>query len=154
MITGVKYCLADYLLSIKLPENFARLVGLENNQNLVIGGEGSYLDSITFEYNSDMVSTKGDHTGSWVHDINLDRTGKASISINQMSDKVAKFKTIVNLFYSHDFIEGCQLSLQDSLGNEVASGQDALFVKIPSQEMKSESDNQTWELTIGRLTFN
>jgi len=153
-MNGIKYCLADYLLAIKLPEEFATLVGLGNNQNLVIGGEGSYLDSITLEYNQDMVSTRGDYTGSWVHEINLNRTGKASITIHQMSDKVAKFKTIVNLFYSHDFTEGCQLSLQDSLGNEIASGQDALFIKIPNQEIKTESDYQTWELTIGKLTFN
>lgn len=150
----MKYCLADYLLSIKLPSNFAILVGLGENQNLVIGGEGSYLDSITLEYNQDMVTTKGDNTGSWVHDVNLNRTGKATISIHQMSDAVAKFKKIINLFYTHNFTDGCQISLSDNLGNEVASGQDVLFVGIPNQEMKTESDFQNWELTIGRLTYN
>lgn len=146
------YSLAKYKLSIQLPENFASQVGLGDSSIISIGGEGSYLDTISYSYTGDMYSTKGDTTGSWVHDKNLDRTGSVSISIHQLSPQIAMFKKVVNLYYqSGDNYEGLQLSLKDSAGQEIMSAEDCFFTQIPEQSFKDTSDSQTWNLTCGRI---
>lgn len=150
-----RYSLANYTLAITLPTDLATPLGLSGQESLVVGGEGSYLESMTVELDNDMFNTKGDSTGSWVHDKNLSRTGKVNISLNQMSDRVAKFKKIVNIYYqSGTDYEGCNLSLADNNGNEIVNCTDCYFVKIPSQEYGSESANQQWSLTCGQIIFN
>lgn len=150
----MRYSLATYILSIKLPTDFAQQVGLENDDVITVGGEGSYLDSFSFSFEHDLFSTKGDATGSWVHDKNLSRVGSCEISIHQLSDKVALFKKIMNLYYqaSNDF-DGLNLILEDSSGRSIINCEDCYFSKIPNQAFGAESANQTWNLTCGRITL-
>ena len=150
-----RYSLANYTLAITLPSELATILGLTGSESLVVGGEGSYLDTFAVELDNDMFSTKGDATGSWVHDKNLSRVGKAEISLNQLSDRVAKFKKIVNIYYqSGTDYDGVNLSLVDNQGNEIAICVDCYFIKIPRQEFGQESGNQTWSLTCGQITFS
>lgn len=149
-----RYSLATYILSIKLPQDFAEQVGLGENSIVTVGGEGSYLDSFSFSYEKDLFTTNGDATGSWVHDKNLSRVGTCSISIHQLSDKIALFKQIMNLYYqaSNDF-DGLTLDLIDSSGKNIIKCEDCYFSKIPDQNFGAESDNQEWSLTCGRITM-
>lgn len=150
-----RYSLANYTLAITLPSELATILGLTGSESLVVGGEGSYLDTFVVELDNDMFSTKGDATGSWVHDKNLSRVGKAEISLNQLSDRVAKFKKIVNIYYqSGTDYDGVNLSLVDNQSNEIANCVDCYFIKIPRQEFSQESGNQTWSLTCGQITFS
>lgn len=150
-----RYSLANYTLAITLPSELATILGLTGSESLVVGGEGSYSDTFAVELDNDMFSTKGDATGSWVHDKNLSRVGKAEISLNQLSDRVAKFKKIVNIYYqSGTDYDGVNLSLVDNQGNEIANCVDCYFIKIPRQEFGQESGNQTWSLTCGQITFS
>lgn len=150
-----RYSLANYTLAITLPSELATILGLTGSESLVVGGEGSYLDTFVVELDNDMFSTKGDATGSWVHDKNLSRVGKAEISLNQLSDRVAKFKKIVNIYYqSGTDYDGVNLSLVDNQSNEIANCVDCYFTKIPRQEFSQESGNQTWSLTCGQITFS
>ena len=150
-----RYSLANYTLAITLPSELATILGLTGSESLVVGVEGSYLDTFAVELDNDMFSTKGDATGSWVHDKNLSRVGKAEISLNQLSDRVAKFKKIVNIYYqSGTDYDGVNLSLVDNQGNEIANCVDCYFIKIPRQEFGQESGNQTWSLTCGQITFS
>lgn len=150
-----RYSLANYTLALTLPAELATLLGLTGSENLVVGGEGSYMDSFTVELDNDMFSTKGDATGSWVHDKNLSKVGKVNISLHQLSDRVAKFKKIVNIYYqSGTDYDGVNLSLVDNLGHEIVNCVDCYFTKIPSQEFGAESANQTWTLTCGQVTFS
>jgi len=146
------YSLSNYKLAIQLPEEFAAKVGLENNNTISIGGEGSYLDTLSYSYNSDMYSTKADATGSYVHDKNLDKSGTITINIHQMSPQIALFIKIVNLYYqSGNDYEGLQLSLKDLMGQEVMAAESCFFTKIPDQSFGQESDNQSWNITSGRI---
>ena len=47
-----RYSLANYTLAITLPSELATILGLTGSESLVVGGEGSYLDSITISLNS------------------------------------------------------------------------------------------------------
>lgn len=150
-----RYSLANYTLALTIPSDFASQIGLTGNESLVVGGEGSYLDNFSIEMDNDMYTTKGDATGSWVHDKNLSRTGKVTIVLHQLSDKVAKFKKIVNLYYqSNTDYDGVNLSLVDNQGNELANCQDCYFQRIPTQEFGQESGTQSWILTCGAITFS
>lgn len=147
------YSLSKYILSIVLPEDFAQNVGLENDKTINIGGEGSYLDSISFEYEKDMFSTKADTTGSWVHDKTLAANGTVKISLHQLSPQIDKFKKIVNLYRQSGVnYDGLQIGLKDSESNEIMSAQDCFFTQIPTQSFKSESETQEWSLTCGKIT--
>lgn len=149
-----RYSLATYILSIKLPQEFASQVGLAEDSVISVGGEGSYLDSFGFSYDNDLFTTRGDTTGSWVHDKNLSRTGTCTISIHQLSDKVALFKQLMNLYYqSTNDYDGLHLILEDSLGRKIVDCEDCYFSKMPDQNFGRESENQSWSLTCGRITM-
>lgn len=150
-----RYSLANYTLAITLPSDFAAEIGLSENESLIVGGEGSYLDSFSVEMDNDLYTTKGDATGSWVHDKNLSRTGKVTITLSQLSNKVAKFKKIVNLYYqANSEYDGVQLSLADNQSGNIVNCSDCYFQRIPTQEYGSESGTQAWILTCGQITFS
>ena len=146
------YNLSKYKLAIQLPEEFASKVGLENDNTITVGGEGSYLDTLSYSYNADMYTTKADATGSYVHDKNLDKSGNITISIHQLSPQIALFKKIINLYYqSGNDYDGLQLSLKDLSGQEIMSAESCFFVKIPDQNFGQTSENQTWNITSGKI---
>lgn len=149
-----RYSLADYILTITLPTEFASDLQLASN-TISVGGEGSHTESINISTDNNIWTTEGDATGSWVHSKNLNRVGKASVSLSQLSENVAKFKKICNVYYtSGTDYDGITLSLTDSLGNNIATCNDCYFTKVPSQDFGNTAANQTWELTCGQITFN
>ena len=144
-----RYCLANYILTADIPED----IGF-GTQSVSIGGEGSYLDSISIDLNEDMFSTQGDNTGSWVHIKNLNRTGKVTISIKQVSDKIAIFKSLVNVYMNVDSeASGMTLTLRNTLNNTVAICEDCVITKIPEQSFSSEPGTQSWTFNAGKITF-
>lgn len=144
-----RYCLADYILTVDIPED----VGF-GTQSVSIGGEGSYLDSISISMSTDMFSTEGDATGSWIHTKSLDRTGSVTISVKQISDKIAIFKSLVNVYMNlNTESSGMTLTLRDMLNNTIAICEDCVISKIPDQEFSSTPSSQSWTFNAGRITF-
>lgn len=154
----MRYSLADYILSITLPNNLAQDLNFDK-PTFTIGGEGSYLDKIEFELLNDLFSTEGDSTGSWVHNKNLSRVGTCTITVQMLSEKTTVFKKVCNIFYqassaavNRDY-DGCTLSLSDNYGNEIVTAIDCYFTKVPSLSLQVESQKQDWVLTCGSITF-
>lgn len=145
----MKYSLADYILSITT--NDASLTQMFGN--VTVGGEGSALDSISISTSQDLWNTTGFATGAWVHNKNLSRVGTVEVSISQLSEKVAKFKQMVNIFYSGDY-DGFTFTLSDSYGNKVCTCVDVYPTKIPNQSFGSDAAMQSWSFTAGEITFN
>lgn len=159
------YSLADYTLTIKYnddnesvtPSVVKSIIG----SGYTIGGpgnngEGSFVGSITVSRNSSLWDTSGDHTGSWVHNQNLDRTGAITISINQISEDVIKFAQICSAYETiQGKYGGLQLIVTSANGVQgiVATGDDCFIKQIPSQNLGDSADNQPWEFTCGRIQF-
>ena len=144
-----RYCLANYILTADIPED----IGF-GTQTVSIGGEGSYMDTITISLTDDLFKTEGDNTGSWVHIKNLNKTGTAKISIKQVSDKIATFKALVNIYSNlNTEASGMTLTLRDTLNNTICVCEDCLLTKIPDQKFASDPDTQEWIFTCGKITF-
>lgn len=147
----MKYSLADYILTVTVPDKLSALLGFKT---INVGGEGSYLDSIKFSNTSDMWSTKGDATGGWVHNKNLDLSGKCDVTLNQLHDSVARFKRVVSIYYSSSTeMQGLTLTLKDRNGGVIVTGIDCLITKTTDQEFSSEAATQTWSFTCGRIVY-
>lgn len=145
----MKYSLANYILSIQPNDTTLRTMF----SNVSIGGEGSASDSIVITLDNDIWKTSGFATGAWVHDKHLARNGKVTISVSQLSEKVAKFKQMCNIFYNGEY-DGFTLSLVDNTGNKVCTCVDCYITKIPDQEFKESAQMQTWTFTCGEITFD
>lgn len=145
----MRYSLANYILSID--SNDERIKSLFGT--ISIGGEGSYLGSIAVGLATSMFSTSGYATGGWVHNKNLDRHGTTSITLNQLSDKVAKFIQLCKLFYQEDY-DGFTLSLSDINGNKIATMVDCYISQIPQQDYGDSAADQTWTFNCGQINFN
>lgn len=144
-----RYCLANYILTIDIPED----IGF-GSTSVSIGGEGSYLDSITISRPTEMFKTEGDSTGSWVHTKSLDKTGTVTVSIKQVSDKIAVFKALMNVYGNlNTEADGLTLTLRDTLNNDICICEDCLIDKIPDQSFEAEPKSQSWSFTCGRITF-
>ena len=146
-----RYALVNYILSIDIPDDVASDFGTSSIQ---IGGEGSYLNQISIGLKSDLYATQGDNTGSWVHVKNLDKTGTVEIQIKQVSDAIARFKALCNIYYSLSTeADGLTLTLRDLNNNTIAICNDCVLNKIPDQTFGNEPENQTWTFNAGSITF-
>ena len=145
----MRYSLANYILSIE--PNDATIKAYFGT--ISIGGDGSYLGSINLSLANAMMTTQGYATGGWSHSKNLDRHGTASLTLNQLSDAVAKFIKLAKLFYTADY-DGFTLSLSDINGQKVASCIDCYIDKIPDQDFGEKAADQTWTFTCGQINFN
>ena len=149
----MKYSLADYTLSINIPQSLQAIFG----QSFTIGGRDNATDSISVELDNDQWSTESYATGAYVHNKNYSRTGKVSISMSQLNDAVAKLKRIGMKLYSGDY-DGVTLSLdQAAIGKandgDVFTATDCYLIKIPAQEFGENAGKQTWTFTCGQITF-
>lgn len=144
-----RYCLANYILTVDIPED----IGF-GAQSISIGGEGSYTDSITVHRDKAMFSTQADDTGSWVHTKSLDAHGYVDVSIKQVSDKIATFKALMNIYRNIDSeASGMTLTLCDTLNNPICICDDCVLENVPDQAFANEPANQTWRFLAGRITF-
>ena len=144
-----RYCLANYILTADIPED----IGF-GTQSVSIGGEGSYMDTITVVMNNPMFTTQGDYTGSWVHVKNLDQTGQIQVAIKQVSDKIATFKALMNVYRNLDSeATGMTLTLRDTLNNTIAVCEDCVISTIPEQSFGATPANQTWTFNAGKISF-
>lgn len=148
----MRYSLANYILSIA--SNDSKISQLF--KNVQIGGEGDALSTINIQTTDRLWETDSFATGAWVHNKNLSRVGTCEVSISQLSDAVAKFKTFVAYFYGEsadDNIEGVTLTLSDSNNKVIATCEDCYPVQIPSQEFGTKAAEQRWQFTCGRITY-
>lgn len=143
-----RYSLADYRLSIDSNDpTIKSMFG-----TISIGGEGSYLGSVIVSQNSALWNTKGFATGAWVHDKNLDRTGKCQINIHQLANDVVKLIRLCNIYYSGNY-GSSTIIVSDNLGNKVATCNDCFIEKIADQSFSESSENQSWTFTCGKVIF-
>lgn len=144
-----RYNLANYLVSIT-PNDTT----LQNMfPNVVIGGEGSMMDTITISRDNDMWSTTGFSTGGWVHNKNLSKIGKVLINISQLSERIARFKQMCEVYYGADY-DGFTLSVMDNSGRKVCTCIDCYVQKIPDQRFGPTADMQEWGFTCGEVNYN
>lgn len=143
------YSLANHILTVALPQALIAQFGADY---ISIGGEGSYLDSVTVSISNDLFQTVGDYTGSWHHNKNLNAQGTVSVSLNQMSPQVARFKRLCNIFKNGDY-DGLTLTLKTLQGTLISTAVDAYITKIPDQAFQTTAQSQTWSFTSGKVTI-
>lgn len=148
----MRYSLANYYLSIdNANEKVKALFG-----DVRIGGEGDAVSSISVSTSNNLWDTQGYATGAWVHNKNLSRVGTAEISLSQLTDAVAKFKTFVNYFYlasDENDVQGSTLTLTDSSGKIICTCYDCYPVKVPAQEFGATAAEQRWSFTCGKVVY-
>lgn len=160
-----RYSLTDYVLSVKVPDELREvfLIGddtIDSASNVIsIGGDGSFVGSITVETPNAQWTTEGDATGSWVHNKSKNQVGTISVSINQISDKVLLLERLYTTYYGADTVtEGLTLTLSKATGNgnqqPVCTGTDCYLASRPSFEAGSTAANRSWSFTCGRITFS
>lgn len=143
-----RYSLANHILSIKPNDG-----GISTFGTIEVGGEGSYLDSVSISTPTNLWNTQGFATGGWIHDKNLSRIGTVDITLNQLSDQVKKFITMCENYYGGDY-NGFTITLSKNDGSKIASCIDCYISKIPDQSYGQSSANQTWTFTCGQITYN
>lgn len=149
----MRYSLSNYTLSIASTNTVIN----ELFETVQIGGEGDALSSITIQTENRLWETESFATGAWVHNKNLSRVGTCEISISQLSDAVAKFKTFIDYFYTGDNgtdVGGVTITLNDANSNVVATCIDCYPTQIPAQEFTAKASEQRWQFTCGRISFN
>lgn len=145
----MKYSLSNYILTIKTKDTELFNIFKE----LTVGGQGTTVGSISIQMNASLFETTSFPTGGWVHSKNLDRTGTVSVTLNQLSNIVAKFKQLMNAYYATD-CDSLTMTISDLDGNEVASCEDCFPTKFPNQEYAEKAASQTWSFTCGKISIN
>lgn len=147
----MRYSLADHVVTIGLPPDVSNASGLP--KTISIGGEGSYLGSISISRNSPLFTTTGDATGSWHHDKNLNKTGKVTLQINQLAPQVAQLISLFKLYEkSSTLTDGLTIVVTE--GNDtVASCNDCYVDQVPEMSFGDTASNQSWSLTCGEVMY-
>ena len=161
-----RYSLADYILTLKIPNNASIPESLRNKSfsiggpGIENGGKGSFLGQISISRNVDAWSTEGDATGSWVHNKNNDKTGSCEVRIRQVSDDVVRLANIAQIYESiQDNVEGLTITITSAFSNSI-SGSDVIVTcndcyiqKIADLEFAAEAQEQAWTFTCGQIFF-
>lgn len=145
----MKYCLADYILSIQCNDaTLRRMFG-----NIAIGGDGeaNALDTISISYKDTLWETESYATGAWVHNKNLSRVGTISLNLNMLSEYTAILTRLCKQYYSINNYGGLTISISDRNGNEIAKGIDCYPVKIPDLNLQATAQMNEWQFTCGQI---
>ena len=158
------YSLADYTLSVKVPDELREifLTGTSDTNDasdntITIGGTDSYMGSIQIRLATPQWSTNGDSTGSWVHNKSLDRHGTVQVEINQVSDMSALLTRLFQTYYSADSTtEGLTITIQKMVAGEpkqVCSCEDCYISNMSNIQYGDSARNIEWEFTCGNIVF-
>lgn len=160
------YSLADYQLTIGFPERVAQKLGLKDEfGNLLtsyqIGGpgengEGSFVGRIGVERNEAAWSTEGDKTGSWVHNKSLNKTGRITLDLTQISDQTIDLYHLCQIYESIEGnVEGLTLTINTNAEDStpLVTGIDAYIAKQPDYPMDETAQRLTWEFTCGQILY-
>lgn len=162
-----RYSLADYQLTIGIPQNVAQRLGLRDAQgnllsSFTIGGpgengEGSFLGQISAQRTANLWETEGDATGSWVHNKNLNRTGTIELQIRQISDQVIELSQLCDIYEAvQEGVEGLTLTISSSAtddGSPVVTGVDCYIQKQADLTLADTAQMLTWSFTCGQVMF-
>lgn len=148
----MKYSLAYYTLTLKTDDPELNSIFSE----LSFGGNGSAVGEITASYSNDLWSRSDYATGGYVHEQNLNRSGKITVSVNQLCKHIGKLINLCNAYYGKAEtvgLNGLTISLTDGDGKEILSAIDCVPVKIQDQKYSEKSGNQDWEFDCGEITI-
>lgn len=152
-----KYSLADYIVTISIPA-----IDGSAPRTINIGGpgdnqDGSFVGEIKVTRTSDLWTTKGDNTGSWVHNKNLDRSGTVTINLNQISDSVIQLMQLC-ITLEKSKVDPITIGVAPAVANGVTSSfvecYDCYLAKISDQTFGNSAQDQTWTFNVGRVTFD
>lgn len=146
----MKYSLANYILSVE--PNDSQIKDMFGG-TIAIGGEGSYLGSISLSLANPQWSTTGYATGAWIHSKNLDRHGTVTVTLSQLSDPVSRFIQVCARNYGNDY-DGFTLSLSDISGKRIATCVDCYITQIPDQTFADTAGTQSWSFTCGQINYS
>lgn len=153
-----RYSLSDYIVTINIKDidsNLSQLVG----ETISIGGEGSYVGSISLKYlnNNGMYNIDADDTGSYVYNRSLNLSGQIDISLNQISPAATKLRTIFNYYLSQDLLNPFTITLSqsnaDGTQTKISNMIDCMITSLPEQKYESSAGMQTWSIQCGKLIF-
>lgn len=161
-----RYSLADYQLTLGIPQDVARKLGLSapngGQYSFSIGGpgengEGSFVGQISVSRTNSLWETEGDATGSWVHNKNLNRTGTIELQIKQISDQVVELAQLCDIYESiQEGVEGITLTVSSSgedTGSPIATGIDCYIQKQADLTLAPTAGTLTWTFTCGQVMF-
>lgn len=162
-----KYSLADYQLTIGIPQSVAQRLGLRDEQgnsltSFTIGGpgengEGSFLGQIVASRTTNLWETEGDATGSWVHNKNLSRVGTIEVQIRQIADQVIELAQLCDIYASiQENVEGLTLTVNSSASDEstpMVTGIDCYIQKHADLTLAETAGTLTWTFTCGQVQF-
>lgn len=141
-----RYSLADYTMTVDIPGYGALTFGGPGENQL-----GSFIGQIAVSRNSEMWTTEGDVTGSWVHNKSLNKTGTISMQIRQISDDIIRLFDIARTYEGSDSSEiGATITI--SRGTQtVLTGKDCYLTKMADQTFGDAAEMQTWVWTCGQI---
>lgn len=162
-----KYSLADYQLTIGIPQSVAQKLNLKDAEgnlltSFTIGGpgengEGSFVGQIVASRGNNLWETEGDATGSWVHNKNLNKTGTIELQIRQISDQVIELAQLCDIYESvQENVEGLTLTVNSSATEEttpMVTGVDSYIQKQADLTLAETAGMLTWVFTCGQVMF-
>ena len=143
------YSLANYKLTLTTNDEVLKATF---GESLTIGGQGKKIGSIKINQTNAPYSIQSFATGGYYYDKSLDRHGDVTINLNQLAEEIAKFKTLLNLYYTGDY-NGFTIVLTTNENVKVAECIDCLMTGVPSQDFGTTAGNQDWTFSSGQITF-
>ena len=144
------YSLANYKMTITTSDTTLKRVF---GESLTIGGNGSHVGSFSISDLQNIHQVKSYDTGGYIFSKSYDRHAKISVSLNQFSDEVGKFKNLIKLYYSGDY-GTLTIVLTNNENEKVIECVDCLPEAIPGQTFGESAGDQTWTFVVGKATIN
>lgn len=91
------YSLADYDFTIRSinPDG----TNTSDGFNFTLGGAGNFLGGVKVDFDGEIWSKDADVLGNVIYTKSYDRSGKITITLNMLAEKVKVFSKIIQLYY-------------------------------------------------------
>lgn len=124
-----------------------------NYEQIVIGGNGNLVGSVTMSRDKSAFSVQGSPDGGYVAGYSKDRTGSFSISISQSSSLISRLRKFITWCEANPNLAESTISVTDSLGNMQGYGEGVFPDKIPDNTVGESPSSRTFNFFAGKIDF-
>lgn len=124
-----------------------------NYEQIVIGGNGQLVGSISMQRSKGAFSMQGSADGGYAASYSKDKTGSVGVSISQASSLIGRLVKFINWCEANPNLAESSISITDSLGNLVGYAEGVLPDKIPDNSASETVGSRNFNFLVGRIEF-
>lgn len=124
-----------------------------NYEQIIIGGNGQLVGSISMKRNNPSFSVEGSIDGGYVASYKKDHSGSLEVEISQSSSLIGRLRKFINWCEANPNLAESTITVLDTLGNMQGYAEGVFPDKIPDNSLGDSAGQRTYTFNCGKIEF-